>query len=188
MRYPSDLRQDLESLRRVLIPVRPGAGAASPAMSAQGGMGGAAMETGSGSASGMQSVGGPQGSASAPSLGIGGGVSFPAERRGAYVPLGQVARIQVVNGPPMIRDEAGMLVGYVYVDMDANRRDIGGYVDQAKRAIAHEVKLPAGYFLKWTGQYELLEQMQGRMKIPDPAHARARARPPLPQLRQPGQV
>jgi Cu(I)/Ag(I) efflux system membrane protein CusA/SilA len=65
----------------------------------------------------------------------------------------------------MIRDEAGMLVGYVYVDMDASRRDIGGYVDDAKRAVAREVKLPAGYFLKWTGQYELLEQMQARMRL-----------------------
>jgi Cu(I)/Ag(I) efflux system membrane protein CusA/SilA len=77
------------------------------------------------------------------------------------VPLGQVADVHVASGPPMIRDEAGMLVGYVYVDMDASRRDIGSYVDDAKRAVAREVKLPAGYFLKWTGQYELLEQMQG---------------------------
>jgi len=65
----------------------------------------------------------------------------------------------------MIRDEAGMLVGYVYVDMDPARRDIGGYVDDAKRVVAKEVRLPAGYFLSWTGQYELLQQMQARMKI-----------------------
>jgi Cu(I)/Ag(I) efflux system membrane protein CusA/SilA len=65
----------------------------------------------------------------------------------------------------MIRDEAGMLVGYVYVDMDASRRDIGGYVDDAKRAVARDVKLPPGYFLKWTGQYELLQQMQARMRL-----------------------
>ena len=58
-----------------------------------------------------------------------------------------------------------MLVGYVYVDMDASRRDIGGYVDDAKRAVARDVKLPPGYFLKWTGQYELLQQMQARMRL-----------------------
>ena len=65
----------------------------------------------------------------------------------------------------MIRDEAGMLVGYVYVDMDASRKDVGGYVEEAKRAVARDVKLPAGTFLKWTGQYELLEQMQERMRV-----------------------
>jgi Cu(I)/Ag(I) efflux system membrane protein CusA/SilA len=81
------------------------------------------------------------------------------------VPLGQIADIRVVTGPPMIRDEAGMLVGYVYVDMDAAKRDIGGFVDEAKQAVAKEVRLPAGYFLKWTGQYELLQQMQARMRI-----------------------
>jgi copper/silver efflux system protein len=93
------------------------------------------------------------------------GVDRWGATRGAHVPLGQVADVRVVSGPPMIRDEAGMLVGYVYVDMDASRRDIGGYVDDAKRAVAREVKLPAGYFLKWTGQYELLEQMQARMRL-----------------------
>jgi Cu(I)/Ag(I) efflux system membrane protein CusA/SilA len=81
------------------------------------------------------------------------------------VPLGQLADIRVTTGPPMIRDEAGMLVGYVYVDMDAGRRDIGGYVDEAKRVVARDVKIPAGTFLKWTGQYELMEQMQARMKL-----------------------
>jgi Cu(I)/Ag(I) efflux system membrane protein CusA/SilA len=83
---------------------------------------------------------------------------------GAHVPLGQVADVHVASGPPMIRDEAGMLVGYVYVDMDAGRRDIGSYVDDAKHAVAKGVKLPPGYFLKWTGQYELLEEMQARMR------------------------
>ena len=58
-----------------------------------------------------------------------------------------------------------MLVGYVYVDMDAAKQDIGGYVDDAKRAVEREVRLPAGYSLKWTGQYELLEAMQGRMRF-----------------------
>jgi len=65
----------------------------------------------------------------------------------------------------MIRDEAGMLTGYVYVDMDASRRDIGGYVEDAKRAVAKSMTLPAGYFLKWTGQYELLQAMQARMRV-----------------------
>ena len=86
------------------------------------------------------------------------------------VPLGQLARVQITGGPPMVRDEDGLLVGYVYVDVDPTERDIGGYVDEAKAVVAAavargELALPAGYFLKWTGQYELLEQMVQRMKL-----------------------
>jgi len=88
-----------------------------------------------------------------------------AEPGGAHVPLGAVADIRVTTGPPMIRNEAGMLVGYVYVDLETRERDIGGYVDAARRAVAGEVRMPPGYFLKWTGQYELLEQMQSRMSV-----------------------
>src|SRR5690606_22916827 len=63
-----------------------------------------------------------------------------------------------------------MLVGYVYVDIDQGLRDIGGYVDEAKQKVHEarqrgELKLPAGYFLKWTGQYEQLEEMADRMKV-----------------------
>jgi len=93
----------------------------------------------------------------------------PAGQR-AYVPLGQLADIKVVGGPPMVRDEGGLLVGYVYVDIDQGRRDIGGYVNEAKQVVAQamargDLKLPAGYFLKWTGQYEQLAEMQARMKV-----------------------
>jgi Cu(I)/Ag(I) efflux system membrane protein CusA/SilA len=65
----------------------------------------------------------------------------------------------------MIKDEDGMLVGYVFVDMDQSKRDIGGYVDEAKAVTAREVNIPPGYYLKWTGQYELLEEMTRRMNI-----------------------
>jgi Cu(I)/Ag(I) efflux system membrane protein CusA/SilA len=110
-------------------------------------------------------------SSSAPAVapGVGAAPAVDIQRwstpSGAHVPLGQVAAVSITSGPPMIRDEAGMLVGYVYVDMDAARQDVGSYVDAAKRTVAREVKLPAGYFLKWTGQYELLEQMQSRMRF-----------------------
>ncbi|MBI5538382.1 MAG: efflux RND transporter permease subunit [Deltaproteobacteria bacterium] len=85
------------------------------------------------------------------------------------IPLGEVADVRVVQGPPMVRDEAGLLVGYVYVDLESNR-DVGGYVADAKAAVqnaiaAGQVKLEGGMYLKWTGQYELLEQMRDRMKI-----------------------
>ena len=87
-----------------------------------------------------------------------------------YVPLGQIADIKISGGPPMVRDEDGLLVGYVYVDIDQKQRDIGGYVHEAKEVVrkaseAGEVKLPSGYFLKWTGQYEQLEEMANRMKL-----------------------
>jgi copper/silver efflux system protein len=81
------------------------------------------------------------------------------------IPLGQVAEIKFASGPPMIRDENGMLVGYVYVDMDQNRRDIGSYVAEAKQVVRNEINIPAGYYVKWTGQYELMEVMAKRMKI-----------------------
>jgi len=93
-----------------------------------------------------------------------------ASGRQSFVPLGQVADIKVVGGPPMVRDEAGLLVGYVYVDIDETKRDIGGYVHDAKRVVADAMaggtlSLPAGSYLKWTGQYEELARMQDRMKL-----------------------
>jgi copper/silver efflux system protein len=87
----------------------------------------------------------------------------------AQIPLGAIADVRVVAGPPMIRDEAGQLVGYVYVDIDADR-DVGSYVDTAKVGVQSarargELSIPPGYYLKWTGQYELLADMEARMKI-----------------------
>jgi len=63
----------------------------------------------------------------------------------------------------MIRDENGQLAGYVY--LDTVTRDIGGYVEQAKRAISQHLKLPAGYTLVWTGQYEFQVRARERLKI-----------------------
>jgi copper/silver efflux system protein len=87
----------------------------------------------------------------------------------AQVPLSAVAKVSVTSGPPMIRDEAGLLVGYVYVDIDANR-DVGSFVDDAKAAVQRAradnvLSIPPGYYIKWTGQYELLAEMESRMKI-----------------------
>jgi Cu(I)/Ag(I) efflux system membrane protein CusA/SilA len=87
----------------------------------------------------------------------------------AQLPLAELADVRVVSGPPMIRDEAGLLVGYVYVDLEADR-DVGGYVAEARAAVARAratgaLTIPAGYYLKWTGQYELLADMEARMKV-----------------------
>ncbi len=82
---------------------------------------------------------------------------------GAQIPLGQLAKIALATGPAMIRDENAQLAGYVYVDTAT--RDIGGYVDRAKQAIAADVKLPPGYTLQWTGQYEFQVRARERLRI-----------------------
>ena len=114
-------------------------------------------------------MGGPK-MASPPAM-QGVSVSEPPGR--GFVPLGQLADIKVAGGPPMVRDEGGLLVGYVYVDIDQDQRDIGGYVNEAKQVVGQgtargDLKLPQGYFLKWTGQYEQLAEMTARMKIAIP--------------------
>jgi Cu(I)/Ag(I) efflux system membrane protein CusA/SilA len=109
LRYPRELRDDLEKLKRVLVPTM----------------------------------------------------------SGAQVPLEQLADIRLTLGPAMIRNENGMLSGYVYVDMAG--RDIGGYVRDAKKAVRDKIKLPAGYSLSWSGQYEYMERVAKRLMILIPA-------------------
>ena len=104
LRYPRGLRDDLDELRRVLVPV--------------------------------------------PS--------------GAQVPLGQLADIGITQGPAMVRNENGFLAGYVYVDIAG--RDVGGYVEEARRAVAAQLSLPAGYVLQWSGQYENMIRVRERLK------------------------
>lgn len=82
---------------------------------------------------------------------------------GPQIPLGQLGRLTSRTGPPMILDENGSLAGYVYIDL--KDRDPGGYVNEAKELVRRQIKLPAGYFLDWTGQYEYLERMQEKMQI-----------------------
>jgi Cu(I)/Ag(I) efflux system membrane protein CusA/SilA len=83
---------------------------------------------------------------------------------GAAVPLGELADVRVVTGPPMIKDENGVLVGYVFADIDPTQRDLGGWVDDAKTLVAAQLALPTGYRLQWTGQYEFLAQMEARLR------------------------
>ncbi|OAI06992.1 MULTISPECIES: efflux RND transporter permease subunit [Methylomonas] len=82
---------------------------------------------------------------------------------GAQVPIAQLAELRMVSGPAMIRDEDGMLAGYVYVDMAG--RDVGGYVEDLKRIVKEKIELPTGYTLTWSGQYEFMERVQQRLKI-----------------------
>jgi copper/silver efflux system protein len=85
----------------------------------------------------------------------------------AMVPLGQLAAIRVTQGPPSIRTENAELVAYLYVDMHG--RDIGGFVAEADRAVRDQVKLPPGYRIQWSGQYEYLERASARLRIVVPA-------------------
>ena len=84
---------------------------------------------------------------------------------GAQIPLSQLADIRLVEGPAMIRDENGRLSGYVYVDVDTARRDVGSYIEDAHAAVARFVKLPVGYQLVWSGQYEAMERVREKMQI-----------------------
>lgn len=83
----------------------------------------------------------------------------------ATVPLGELADVHVVTGPPMIKDENGMLVGYVFADIDLARRDLGGWVADAKELVLRNLELPASYRLQWTGQYEFMAEMESRMRF-----------------------
>lgn len=137
VRYPRELRDTPEELARVLVPIP---------LQRRGGL----------------DLGLPPGEMAA-TLVDGAGDGAGMGGRTAQVRLGQLGTISATMGPPMIKDEAGLLTGWVYVDTD--RSDLGGYVEVAKRAVSEQLTLPPGYFLRWTGQYEFLERMQARMKI-----------------------
>jgi Cu(I)/Ag(I) efflux system membrane protein CusA/SilA len=183
LRYAADRRSDPQALRRILVPVQaPGAAdfgganagggtstlssgmVTSSASTVSGGMG--AMGGGGGGAP-MASTGGMSATQQASPMGVlAGSPDFLEQWRqpGAAVPLGELADVRVVTGPPMIKDENGVLVGYVFADIDPTQRDLGGWVDDAKALVAAQLKLPTGYRLQWTGQYEFLAQMEARLR------------------------
>jgi copper/silver efflux system protein len=191
VRYPQDLRSDVERIKEILVPL-PGA---SRGGGGGGGMGGSGDATPvripelllaqmGGEGGGRPKTAPPRGTASdAPALDWSQAMprvqDLPLGARGqpygatagsaGFVPLGQVADIRIVGGPPMLRDEGGLLVGYVYVDVDPSV-DIGGYVAHAREEVEEATRagsfaVPPGYFLKWTGQYELLEKMNERLRV-----------------------
>jgi Cu(I)/Ag(I) efflux system membrane protein CusA/SilA len=130
VRYFREFRDDVEKLKRVLVPIRSGGGSTQSGMSVMG--------------SGSPSIGSPG---------------------GGYIPLGQLADISLVTGPSMIRDENGRLQGVVKVDLDTSKRDIGSYVSDAKKAVHENLKLPPGYQLIWSGQFEYMERVKDRLII-----------------------
>lgn len=82
---------------------------------------------------------------------------------GTQIPMAQLAEIKMVEGPPMIRNENGMLAGFIYVDPASD--DIGGYVEKVKDVVEQNVKLPTGYSLVWSGQYENMERVKSRLMV-----------------------
>ena len=90
-----------------------------------------------------------------------GRVLVPASGGQRQIPLSELATIKTEVGPSMIRDEDGLLTGYVYVDLAG--RDQNGYIEEAAHLLREKVKLPPGYALSWSGQYEATQRMKTRL-------------------------
>ena len=131
VRYSRELRNDIEKLKRVLVPVM-------NQPSASGGQ-----------QSGMGAV-------------------QPVSMKTLQVPLGELVDIKIVKGPTQIKSEEGLLTAYVYIDFTG--RDIGGYVNEAKQKVA-SLKIPEGYRLEWSGEYEHLVKTHERLKLVIPLTA-----------------
>jgi Cu(I)/Ag(I) efflux system membrane protein CusA/SilA len=88
-------------------------------------------------------------------------VLVPAMDGRLQIPVSQLGTVRVLSGPSMLRDENGMLSGYVYVDVAG--RDVGGYVEEAKEVVRRQLKMPVGYSIQWSGQYESMERVRERL-------------------------
>ncbi|MEK6571920.1 MAG: efflux RND transporter permease subunit, partial [Bacteroidota bacterium] len=173
VRYEREWRNNLEALKNLLVPVNTAGGGKS--------MGARPMQTVSNETGGGMS----SGKASA----MGGGMSItPAKNQSAisnplrkesfgqsetrqpaqvssrgYVPLAQLATISMVPGPPMISSENAQLRSIVFLNVRG--RDMGGFVGEAKEVLAKELRLPAGYSLMWSGQWENQIRAKARLQI-----------------------
>jgi copper/silver efflux system protein len=94
-------------------------------------------------------------------------LTIPAAGGERHVPLAELATITAATGPAMVRNENGLLTGYVYVDLDG--RDAQGYVDEARRLLANKLTLPPGYTVEWSGQYEDMRRVTERLMLVVPA-------------------
>ena len=183
LRYAADRRSDPQALRRILVPVQStssvaeaggintGAGASAPGsamvattMAAPSGGGMSGMGGGGSQAKPGGAMAGSRASAPMSAAQTSPDLLEQWRQPGAAVPLSELADVRVVTGPPMIKDEDGVLVGYVFADIDQTQRDLGGWVDDAKALVAAQLQLPSGYRLQWTGQYEFLAQMEERLR------------------------
>jgi Cu(I)/Ag(I) efflux system membrane protein CusA/SilA len=140
VRYPQELRDTPERLAAVLVPVSHGAGATSATSTSM-----------------------------TQSAAFANAAMSPSAMTGnvTQVPLGEVATIKQVAGPMVVRTEGAMPTAWVYVDVAG--RDIGSYVAQAQREVGRMIRLPSGYSLVWSGQYEYMQRAKERMKLVIPA-------------------
>jgi len=90
-------------------------------------------------------------------------VLVPASGGQRQIPLSQLATIKAASGPSMIRNEDGLLTGYVYVDITG--RDQNGYIEEAGGLLREKVKLPPGYAISWSGQYEAMQRVKQRLVV-----------------------
>jgi Cu(I)/Ag(I) efflux system membrane protein CusA/SilA len=92
-------------------------------------------------------------------------VPIPGEmgKPARMVPLGQVAKVQLTQGPPVIRTENALLSAYIYVDI--RDRDIGSYVREAQQAVRAAVDFPPGMYVTWSGQFEYLDRAVDKLKL-----------------------
>ncbi|MGZ8463212.1 MAG: efflux RND transporter permease subunit, partial [Candidatus Deferrimicrobiaceae bacterium] len=90
-------------------------------------------------------------------------VLVPAAGGQRQIPLSELATVRAVSGPAMIRNEDGLLTGYVYVDLDG--RDPASYVEAARKVVREQVKLPPGYAIAWSGQYEAMQRVRERLLL-----------------------
>ena len=82
---------------------------------------------------------------------------------GHDVPLGELAHLKFVKGPPVIKSEGARPTGWIYVDVSGS--DIGGYVKSAQDVVAKEIKVPAGYRIVWSGQFEYMQRASARLRL-----------------------
>ena len=101
-----------------------------------------------------------------------------ASPQGSQIPLGQLARIEHARGPAMISSENGLLLATVLLNVQG--RDVGGFVEEARQRVAHEVTLPSGYYIGWSGRWENQEHARQRLLIVVPiAEPKSSCSPPL---------
>lgn len=130
----------------------PSSGSSAGSMGGSMGMMGGGMSMGGG----ISSMSTPMGSPLPPT-------SISPTSQLIQVPLGQLADIKVKKGPMAINSEGGLLRAIVFVDVAT--QDIGGYVDQAKKAVATSIKFPPGYYIGWSGQFEYMQRAAARLKL-----------------------
>jgi copper/silver efflux system protein len=153
VRFTKDSRDDIESLQHLLIPL-PRIATERPD---------ASPPPQSGGMSGMPAMGGSSRGKSASGVAQSPLGNDAASRRFTFVPLGQIAEIRRVAGPPMINSENSMLRSVVFLNVRG--RDMGGFVSEAKERLDRSLRLPTGYTVAWSGQYENQIRARNRLMI-----------------------